>query len=286
MDLAGAYFPLESVAPILPPCKPEVGALPRRRVETERLSMKKTGNTILVTGGGSGIGRAMAEAFHAAGNKVIVAGRRRAALEAVVAANPGIEAIELDVSGPETIAAFAKEVVTRFPTLDVLVNNAGVMKLEKLEDPAHVAIAEETIVTNLLGPIRLTAALIEHLSSRPNAAVINVTSGLAFVPLALTPTYSATKAALHSWSMSQRHQLAGKVEVIELAPPYVQTELMGPHQAVDPRAMPLADFIAEVMDLLGRDPTPPEIIVERCRPLRFAAENGNLDEVFAGLTAH
>lgn len=248
--------------------------------------MKKSGNTILVTGGGSGIGRALAEAFHAAGNTVIVAGRRRAALDAVVAANPGIEAVELDVTDAAGLAAAAAALVARFPDLNVLANNAGIMRHENLRDPAHLADAEATIVTNLLGPIRLTATLLPHLETRSAATVINVTSGLAFVPLAGTPTYSATKAGLHSYTMALRRQLAGTaVEVIELAPPYVQTELTGAAQAVDPRAMPLAEFIAEVMAILGADPTPPEVIVERCRPLRHAAENGTLAEIFEALAA-
>lgn len=248
--------------------------------------MKKSGNTILVTGGGTGIGRALAEAFHAAGNTVIVAGRRRAALDAVVAANPGIAAIELDATDPQAIEVFAKDVVARFPGLNVLVNNAGIMQTENLRDPAFVATAEATIATNLLGPIRLTAALLPHLLTRPKAAILNVTSGLAFVPFALTPTYSATKAALHSWTMSLGHQLKGtSVEAIEIAPPYVQTELMGPQQAVDPRAMPLADFIAEVMAILDRDPTPAEVIVGRCEPLRHAERDGKTAEIFAALAA-
>ena len=243
--------------------------------------MKTSGNRILVTGGGSGIGRALAEALHARGDEVIVAGRRRAVLDAVVAAHPGMEAIELDVDDAASIAAFAGEVVARFPDLNVLVNNAGIMRYEDLRSPAHLADAEATVVTNLLGPIRLTAALLPHLQAQPAATVINVTSGLAFVPLAGTPTYSATKAGLHFYTLALRHQLADtSVEVIELAPPYVQTELTGTHQATDPRAMPLAEFIAEVMSLLGRDPTPAEIIVERCKPLRFAAENGEFDTVF------
>ena len=137
------------------------------------------------------------------------------------------------------------------------------------------------------GPIRLTAALLPHLETRADAAILNVTSGLAFVPFALTPTYSATKAALHSWTMSLGHQLKGtSVEAIEIAPPYVQTELMGPHQAVDPRAMPLADFIAEVMAILGREPTPAEVIVGRCEPLRHAERDGKTAEIFAALAAH
>ncbi|MER2604251.1 MAG: SDR family oxidoreductase [Siculibacillus sp.] len=250
--------------------------------------MKKSGNTILVTGGGSGIGRALAEAFHADGNTVIVAGRRRAALDAVVAAAPGMIAMELDVADPASIAAFAAAIVAAHPALNVVVNNAGIMRAEAIPAaPKNLADAEAMVATNLLGPIRLTAALLPHLVARPEASILNVSSGLAFVPLAATPTYSATKAALHSWSMAIRRQLAAtSVEVIEIAPPYVQTELTGAHQAVDPRAMPLAEFIAEVMDLLRADPTPSEVIVGRCAPLRWAERDGTLPQVFEMLAGH
>ncbi len=244
--------------------------------------MKTTGNTILVTGGASGIGRALAEVFHAQGNTVIVAGRRRAALDAVVAVNPGMIAMELDVADPAAVTAFAAAITAAHPALNVVVNNAGIMVPEQMTAaPANLTVAEAMVATNLLGPIRLTAALLPHLMAQPAASIVTVSSGLAFVPLVATPTYSATKAAIHSWSMAIRRQLAEtSVEVIEIAPPYVQTELMGEHQATDPRAMPLAGFISEVASLLAQEPTPAEIIVERCKPLRFAAENGNLAEVF------
>lgn len=249
--------------------------------------MDMTGKTILVTGGASGIGRRLAEAFHARGNTVIIAGRRRAALETVVAANPGMVAMEFDVADPASLAAFAERLVAAHPALDAVVHNAGIMRPEPLDAaPRWLADAEATIATNLLGPIRLTAALLPHLLARPKAAILTVTSGLAFVPSTGFPTYSATKAAMHSWTQTLRRQLAATaVEVIEIAPPYVQTELTGAHQAVDPRAMPLEDFIAEVMSLLEQVPTPPEIIVERCRPLRFAAETGAFEQIFEALAA-
>lgn len=244
--------------------------------------MKNSGNTMLITGGGSGIGKALAEAFHAEGNKVIIAGRRTDALEAVVKANPGMEFRTLDIADAGSISAFAAELVSSFPDLNAVLNNAGIMKPEAIADaPDYLAIAEETIAINLLGPIRLTAALLPHLKTKADATVLTVSSGLAFVPLALTPTYSATKAAIHSYSQSLRHQLKDMgIDVIEIAPPYVQTELMGPGQAVDPRAMPLADFISEVMSILGSGARE-EVIVERCKPLRFARENGKEAEVFA-----
>jgi len=156
-----------------------------------------------------------------------------------------------------------------------VIHNAGVMRPEDLKKGA-TADAEAIIRTNLLGPIRLTAALLPQLLNQPRAAIITVSSGLAFVPMAITPTYCATKAAIHSYTQSLRRQLAGTaIQVIELIPPYVQTELMGAGQAADPRAMPLADFIAESMSLLKKLPEAEEICVERVKPLRFAERDGN-----------
>ena len=248
--------------------------------------MKISGNTILITGGGSGIGRALAEALHARGNKVVIAGRREAVLDAVTANNPGMESMLLDIQDEADIAAFARQAVERFPALNAVINNAGIMKPENAPAADNLAIAEETITTNLLGPIRLTTALLPHFLKQPHATVLTVSSGLAFVPLAATPTYSATKAAIHSWSMGLREQLKHtSVEVIEIAPPYVQTELMGAQQAVDPAAMPLADFTSEVMTILETRPEAVEVIVERCKPLRFAEATGTFAQVFAGLNA-
>lgn len=240
--------------------------------------MNITGNTILITGGGSGIGRALAEALHARGNAVVIAGRREIALDAVTDANPGMQSMLLDIQDGADIAAFARDALARFPSLNVVVNNAGIMKPETQID---LATAEETIATNLLGPIRLTAALLPHLLAQPHASIVTVSSGLAFVPLAATPTYCATKAAIHSWSTALRYQLKDtSVEVIEIAPPYVQTELLGAHQLTDPDAMPLADFTNEVVAILEGAPDSGEVIVERCKPLRFAAETGNFAGVF------
>lgn len=248
--------------------------------------MKISGNTILITGGGSGIGRALAEALHAKGNKVIIAGRREAVLDAVTAANPGMESMLLDIQDAADIAVFAKRATERFPSLNAVLNNAGIMKPETIPAADNLATAEETIATNLLGPIRLTTALLPHLLKQPRATVLTVSSGLAFVPLAATPTYSATKAAIHSWSIGLREQLKHtSVDVIEIAPPYVQTELMGAQQAIDPAAMPLADFISEVMTILETQPEAPEVIVERCKPLRFAEARGSFAQVFAALNA-
>jgi len=247
--------------------------------------MNLSGNTILITGGGSGIGRGLAEAFHALGNQVIISGRRREMLDETTRANPGMKSLTVDIADAAAISTFAAQAVEQFPALNVLINNAGIMRAEKLAaQPVDLADAEAIVATNMLGPIRLTAALLPHLQKQSSAAIVNVTSGLAFVPLAFTPTYCATKAALHSYSQSLRYQLKSTpVEVIELAPPYVQTHLMA--GAEDPRAMPLKEFIAEVMELFKTQPTPSEIIVERAKGLRNAERENRYDGTFAGMNA-
>jgi len=243
--------------------------------------MKMSGNSILVTGGGSGIGRGLAEAFVKRGNRVLIAGRNRERLEAVAAKNPGMEVLTVDVADEASIARLAEQAIQKFPGLNVLVNNAGMMQTEDLRDPASVAKAEAIVATNLLGPIRLTLALLPQLAAQPDAAVLNVTSGLGFLPLATTPTYCATKAALHSWSQSLRWQLrATSIKVHEIAPPYVRTGLTGERQANDPRAMPLEDYLAETIALLERHPDAAEILVERVLPLREAERRGGYDEFF------
>jgi len=247
--------------------------------------MNLTGNTILITGGASGIGRGLAESFHALGNQVIIAGRRQHALDETTAANPGMKSIQLDMANPAAIREFAARVVADFSGLNVLINNAGIMRAEKLlAQHPNLADAESIVTTNLLGPIRLIAALLPHLEKQPHATIMNVSSGLAFLPLAVTPTYCATKAAIHSYTLALRYQLRkSSVEVLELIPPYVQTDLM--NGAEDARAMPLKQFLAEVMEILKQQPTPPEICVENVKRLRFAAESGNFDKIFNGLNA-
>jgi uncharacterized oxidoreductase len=247
--------------------------------------MQISGNTILITGGGSGIGRGLAEALQALGNHVIIAGRRKSLLEEVVAANPGMKSLVLDIEDRRTIHGLAGRLASEFPAINVLINNAGIMRAENLLDQQDdLNDAEATITTNLLGPIRLTSALLPLLRKHGSSTIINVSSGLAFVPLAFTPTYCATKAALHSYTQSLRYQLKDTTtEVLEIIPPYVQTDLMD--GAEDERAMPLKAFIAETMELLKQQPTPQEICVKNVHGLRFAADEGRYDATFNGLNA-
>ena len=246
--------------------------------------MKLSGNTILITGGGSGIGRELAHRFHALGNKLIVAGRRRGQLDETVAGREGMFAVELDVGDPASIGATARALVDDHPDLNILINNAGIMASENLSGSRDLGIAEATVTTNLLGPIRLTNALIDHLKTRPDAAIINLSSGLASVPLVSAPTYSATKAAIHSYTLSLREQLEGQVEVIELIPPGVQTNLT-PGQSTREGYMPLQDYIDEVMTLFEQQPTPPEIAVDRVKFLRNAEAENRFPQTFATLNS-
>ncbi|THV22971.1 SDR family oxidoreductase [Peteryoungia ipomoeae] len=246
--------------------------------------MQMTGNTILITGGGSGIGEALAHRFHDLGNTVIIAGRRLDALEAAIGERDNMHAMVFDVENKDGITEFAHRVIGQFPALNVVVNNAGIMRFEPLDQPRDLADAEATVTTNLLGPIRLINALTEHLIAQQNAALINVTSGLAFVPLVSTPTYSATKAALHSYTQSLRAALAGKVEVIELAPPAVQTDLT-PGQSTREGYLPLKDYINEVMALFAVKPTPAEILVERVGFLRNAEAENRFEKTFTMLNS-
>jgi uncharacterized oxidoreductase len=265
MALSSAYFPLVRV---------------HHTIEFRRTIMQISGNTILITGGGSGIGHALAEAFHAEGNQVVIAGRRKELLDETTAANPGMKSAIFDIGNGNAIASFADKLKVDFPALNVVIHNAGIMRFESLRD-GSVGDAEATVATNLLGPIRLNAALLPLLQRQPRAAIMTVSSGLAFVPMAATPTYCATKAAIHSYTQSLRYQFKDtSVQVLELIPPYVQTELSGTHQANDPNAMPLKDFIAESMKILKTSPGATEICVERVKPLRFAEANGGYDAFF------
>ena len=192
--------------------------------------MTMTGNTILVTGGASGIGLALAKRFSARGNTVILAGRRAEALAKAKHAEPKFHTLTADVSTEAGRIALAGAARAQFPALNMLVNNAGIQQrpapLTQAQDwSAHKA----EIGTNLEAPVHLSMLLIPHFLKAPSAAIINVTSGLAFVPIAFMPTYCLTKAALHSFSQTLRHQLRDTpIGVIEIAPPAVNTDLGGP----------------------------------------------------------
>lgn len=246
--------------------------------------MKHSHNTIVVTGGGSGIGRALARRLQAAGNTVIVAGRNMENLRETIGDLDTMYAYEVDMTSEESIEAFAKTVLEKHPEVNVLINNAGIMGFENITARRDMRHAEKVINTNLLGPIRLINALIDHLRSVKDAAIVNISSGLAFVPFPISPTYSASKAAIHSYTQSLRRQLEGKVEVIEIAPPAVRTEL-NPGQSENEEYMPLDAFADEVMTLLQQEPTPSEILVERVKPLRFAERDSKLDIILKNMPA-
>ncbi len=227
--------------------------------------MRMTGNTIFITGGGSGIGRGLAEAFHRLGNKVIISGRRKERLQETLDANPGMAAIELDITNSESIQTAAATLLAEHPALNVLINNAGIMLLDEAEGPVDDALALSTVTTNLLGPIRMTSALVEHLKARPDAMIANVSSVLGFVPMAVSAVYSATKAALHSYTLSLRYLLSPHgIRLVEIAPPWVRTELL--NSSEEERAIPLDQFIAEAMKQLesGAD----EVLVAPAEAMR------------------
>src|ERR1700730_7248980 len=264
---------------------PPISALCTGQARMSRLSgMNITGNTIFIPGSTSGIGLALALALQASGNTVIVGGRRGGLLGKGAAEPPRIDTRVLDTTDAPSIQSAASQVLDRHPDLNVLVPMAGIMQVEDWHKPeAFLASAESVLTTNVLGPVRLIAAFIEHLQTRPDATIITVSSGLAFTPLAATPSYNASKAAIHMLSESIRLQLADTtVKVVELEPPAVRTALM-PGQEESEVAMPLDEFIAEVMELLKAQPDAKEIQVERVKFLRYGEARGDYDQVVAML---
>ncbi|HEX3490420.1 MAG TPA: SDR family NAD(P)-dependent oxidoreductase [Streptosporangiaceae bacterium] len=248
--------------------------------------MNISGNTIFIPGSTSGIGLALAVALQERGNKVIIGGRREDLLVKIAAEHPGLDTVTIDTADPASITNAAAEVLDRHPDLNVLIAMAGIMRAEDWRQPeTFLASAESVVTTNLLGPIRLIAAFIEHLRSQPDATIVTVSSGLGFTPLRVTPSYNLTKAAIHMLSESLRLQYAGtSVQVTELVPPSVRTDLM-PGQAESDFAMPLDEFVAEVMGLLETQPEAREIQVERVKFLRYGEARGDYDEVVSTLNA-
>ena len=248
--------------------------------------MDLTNSTIFIPGATSGIGLALAVALHEQGSTVVVGGRRTDLLERIAAEHPGLDTVRIDTTDPESIASAAKEVLDRHPGLDTLVTMAGIMRAEDWHHPeGFLDTAEQIVTTNVLGPIRLIGAFVEHLQTRPHATIVTVSSGLAFAPLAVTPTYDASKAAIHMLSEALRLQLADtSVDVVELVPPSVATDLMT-GQRESAFAMPLDEFVTEVVDLLRAQPDAHEILVERVKFLRFGEARGDYDEVVRVLNA-
>lgn len=246
--------------------------------------MKTSGNTILITGSTSGIGLGLAVRFHKAGNKVIIAGRRKALLDKITGDYPGMEAIEVDIADAGSVIRASRVAAEHYPDLNVVINNAGIMLSENALDADSLDIAQQTVETNLLGTIRMTYAFLPQLVNKNDSIIINVSSSLAFVPFPTALTYSATKSAVHAFTTGLRVQLSDTpVRVVELAPPGVRTTLFG--QENEEHAMPLNEFLDETLGLLHADPMPDEIIVERARYLRTAEATGNYKSALEMLSA-
>lgn len=208
--------------------------------------MELGSNTILITGGASGIGFALAERFLQAGSQVIVCGRREAALREAQARHPRLAIRVCDVAEDEERAALARWVTTAFPRLNVLINNAGIQRRVQLATPEEWQETRQEIAINLEAPMHLSRLLVPHLLGQERPAIVNVSSGLAFTPLAGVPIYSATKAALRSFTLSLRHQLASTpIRVVEIVPPAVNTDLGGP--GLHTFGVPVVEFADAVM---------------------------------------
>ncbi|MCS5714021.1 SDR family NAD(P)-dependent oxidoreductase [Herbiconiux sp. CPCC 205716] len=239
-------------------------------------------STVFIPGATSGIGLALALRLQAAGSTVVIGGRRTELLEEL-AAHHGFDTVALDITDPASVTAARDTVLERHPELDTIIAMAGVMAVEDVRDPDFLDGALRVVETNIVGPLRLVAAFIGHLQTRPQATVMTVSSGLAHTPLAVSPTYNGSKAFIHRFSETLRLQLAStSVEVVELVPPAVQTDIM-PGQADEPSYLTLDDYADEVMELLGANPHAHEILVERVKFLRFAEVEGRYEAAVAAV---
>jgi uncharacterized oxidoreductase len=213
--------------------------------------MDLASNSVLVTGGGSGIGLALAVRFLAAGSQVLICGRREEALRQAQAAHPGLEIAVCDVASAAARQFLIALATERLPGFNVLVNNAGVQHRLRLTEPLDWEAAHAEIAINFEAVVELSSLSIPHFRGRQRAAILNVSSGLAFVPLVSVPIYSATKAAVHSFTLALRHQLKGtSIEVVEIVPPAVNTDLGGP--GLHTFGVAVDEFADEVMARLGQ----------------------------------
>jgi uncharacterized oxidoreductase len=252
----------------------------RRRIVVD---MDITNSTVFISGATSGIGLGLALRLQQAGSTVVIGGRRQSLLDSL-AAEHGFGTVQVDVDDPASITAAAASVTEAYPTLDTIVTMSGIMRQEDLRSSTHLADAEATVTTNFLGTVRLVDAFLPHLLAQPASTVMTVSSGLAFTPLAGTPTYSAMKAAVHSYTLSLRQQLVGSpVSVLELAPPAVATDILG--EGVEFGGMPLPAFLDEVVALLSSGASP-EILVQNVLPLRWAERDGTQQQLIEMLAAH
>ncbi|MEE6166179.1 MULTISPECIES: SDR family oxidoreductase [unclassified Mycolicibacterium] len=242
--------------------------------------MNISGNTIFIPGSTSGIGLELAKQLQAKGNTVIVGGRRVDRLQQIAAENPAFDHVQIDTADAVSITHAAKQVLNQHPDVNVIILMAGIMNVEDWHRPeGFLSSAESVITTNVLGPIRVIAAFIEHLQTKPNATIITVSSGLGFAPLRVTPSYNASKAAIHMLSESLRLQLADtSVQIMELEPPAVRTALL-PGQETSEWAMPLEEFVTDVVGLLESQPDATEIQVEQVKFLRYGEARGDYDTV-------
>lgn len=234
--------------------------------------MDLTHRTALVVGGTSGIGLGLARRLAAAGSTVVVGGRRPDPVG-------GLEQVQVDVTDAGSVLRARDAVLAAHPDLDLVVTMSGVMLVEDLRDPAHIAAAEATVATNLLGTIRVVDAFTPHLVARGAGNLVTVSSGIAFLPFPPMPTYAASKAGVHAYTEALRAQLAGTgVEVTELVPPAVAT---AGQERVNPAALPLDGFLDEVLGLLAQDPTPEEVLVRGVLQHRWAERDGTYADLVA-----
>ena len=238
--------------------------------------MKLASNTVLITGGASGIGFALAERFLQAGSTVIICGRREEKLREARAKHPQLNTRVCDVSKVKDRVALHHWAVSESPRLNILVNNAGIQRRVQIAEEKEWTRTQEEIVINLAAPVHLSALFIPHLMKQERPAIVNVTSGLGFAPMASVPVYSATKAALHSFTLSLRHQLSSTpIQVIEIIPPAVNTDLGGP--GLHTFGLPVEEFINAVM--IGLQEGSPEIAYGYSQRASRASR-AELDEIF------